>query len=95
MDFISRPPKAKGLDSIMVVVDRLSKYDHFIALSRPYEAKAVARLFLTEVVRLHGFPQVIISDRDPVFLNQFWSELFCRAGTKLKYSTLYHPQTDG
>ena len=95
MDFISGLPRAKGVDTIMVVVDRLSKYAHFLALSHPLTTKEVDKLFIKEIVHLHRFPKVIISDRDHIFLNRFWSELFHSAGTKLKYSTSYHPQTDG
>ena len=95
MDFIGGLPKAQGLDTILVVVDRLTKYSHFIALSHPYSAKEIAAIFVKEVVRLHGFPATIITDRDRVFMSIFWSEMFRQAGTKLKYSSAYHPQTDG
>lgn len=79
----------------MVVVDRLSKYAHFFPISHPYTAKSVAEVFLQEVVRLHGFPSSIVFYKDKVFLSHFWMELFNLAGTKLKYSSAYHPQSDG
>ncbi|XP_058786123.1 uncharacterized protein LOC131660807 [Vicia villosa] len=83
------------IDTIMVVVDRLTKYVHFLLVSHPYTAKYIAELFVKEVVRLHGFPSSIVSERDRVFLNSFWSELFKQARTKRKYSSAYHPQSDG
>jgi hypothetical protein len=80
MDFIGGLPKVKGKDSILVVVDRLSKGAHFMALSHPYTTRTVAAIFVNEIVKLHGFPASIISDRDRVFMSLFW-KLFSLAGT--------------
>ena len=95
MDFLGGLPKAKGLDTILVVVYKFTKYAHFLALSHPFTAKQVAELFIREVVRLHGFPQTIVTDQDRLFMSHFWIELFKGARTKLRFSTAYHPQTDG
>lgn len=95
MDFIIGMPKTQKCNTIMVVVDRLTKFAHFIPLSHPFTVKEVAEQFIAEVVKLHGFPKSIVSDRDRVFASQFWRELFTQSGTTLKYSSGYHPQTDG
>jgi len=78
-----------------VVYDRLSKSAHFIALSTSFTTSQLANRFPVELCRLHGIPKSIISDRDPLFLSNFLEELFHLQGTKLKFSTTYHPQTEG
>lgn len=95
MDFVEGLPKSNGKDSILVIVDKFTKYCHLIPLSHPYSAATVAQCVLDSVVKLHGVPTAIISDRDPVFVSKFWGELFNAMGTKIKLSTAYHPQTDG
>jgi hypothetical protein len=95
MDFIEALPKVHGKSVILTVVDRFSKAAHFIPLGHPYTATSVARAFFAEVVRLHGVPASIVSDRDPVFTSEFWRELFRLAGVKLHMSSAFHPQSDG
>ncbi|KAJ3685492.1 hypothetical protein LUZ61_014656 [Rhynchospora tenuis] len=95
MDFISGLPKSEGKEVVMVVVDRLTKYSHFISLSHPYTASTVAKVFIDQVYRLHGLPTSIVTDRDPVFTSNFWRAIMENLGIKLNMSTSYHPQTDG
>ncbi|XP_024156291.1 uncharacterized protein LOC112164308 [Rosa chinensis] len=95
MDFIDALPKSEGKTAIWVVVDKLTKYAHFIPLSHPYTAASLAKVFVQEVFKLHGMPDNIISDRDPIFLSTFWESFFKLQGTKLSKSSAYHPQSDG
>nr|GEV23537.1 hypothetical protein [Tanacetum cinerariifolium] len=96
LDFIIGLPRAQRQnDSIMVVVDRFLKMTHFIDCHTTYEAVQVANLYFKEVVRLYGIPRTMVSDRDVKFLSHFWITLWQKMGTKLKFSTSTHPQTDG
>lgn len=72
MDFIEGLPPSNGHTIIMVVVDRLLKYAHFIPMKHPFRAAVVAKVFVANVVRLHGVPKTIVSDRDKVFTSSFW-----------------------
>lgn len=95
MDFIIGLPPSEGFTVIFVIVDRLSKYAHFAPLKSDFNSKKVAEVFLSTVVKLHGFPNSIVSDRDKVFTSSFWQHLLKLSGFKLNLSTAYHPQSDG
>jgi hypothetical protein len=95
IDFIEALPRVNSKIVILTVVDRFSRYCHFIPLAHPYTAESVAQAFFAEVVRLHGVPQSIVSDCDLVFTSAFWTELMALTGTKLFRSSTFHPQTDG
>lgn len=95
IDFITGLPTVQGKSVIIVVVDRLSKFSHFGALKSSYTASSVADYFINSIIRLHGYPKSITSDRDKVFTSKFWKELNRLNGTKLNMSSAYHPQTDG
>jgi len=95
MDFIEGLPKSHGKEVIWVVVDRLSKYAHFVALSHPYSAKTMAQAYMDSIFRLHGLPKSIVSDRDTIFLSTFWQSLFTTLGVDFHLSSAYHPKSDG
>jgi hypothetical protein len=78
-----------------VVVDKLSKYAHFIPLRHPYTAAKVAEVFVDNIYKLHGMPLTLVSNRDPVFTSNFWQALFKATGTQLNMSSANHPETDG
>lgn len=79
----------------MVVVDKLTKYAHFVALSHPFTARTVALAFVDNIFKLHSLPEVLVSDRDPIFTSKLWKEMFRLVGTELAMSSSRHPQTDG
>ena len=96
LDFVTGLPRNQNLnDSIMVVVDKLSKTTHFIPVKIICKAANIADIFLKQIFRLHGIPKVIISDRDPKFTGNFWKSLFKGLNTTLNFSTSFHPQTYG
>ena len=96
LDFITGLPRNQNQnDSIMVVVDKLSKAAHFIPIKTTYKATNIADIFLKKIFRLHGVPKVIILDRDPKFTGNFWKSLFKVLNTTLNFSTSFHPQIDG
>ena len=95
MDFILGLPKTLTReDSIWVVVDRLTKSAHSIPVKVKDPMDELAKLYVQNIVRLHGVPSAIISDRDSRFTSRFWQSLQKEMGTKLKFSTTFHPQTD-
>ncbi|WVZ52573.1 hypothetical protein U9M48_003621 [Paspalum notatum var. saurae] len=96
MDFIVGLPRTqKGYNSIWVVVDHLTKVAHFIPVNITYSGARLAELYISRIVCLHGVPKKIISDRGSQFTSHFWEQLHDSLDTKLRFSTAYHPQTDG
>ncbi|GJT27403.1 putative reverse transcriptase domain-containing protein [Tanacetum coccineum] len=96
MDFITKLPKtSSGYDTIWVIVDRLTKYAHFLPMKKTDKMERLMRLYLKEVVSRHGVPISIIFNRDSRFTSHFWESLQKALGTRLDMSTTYHPQTDG
>ncbi|GJV22617.1 putative nucleotidyltransferase, ribonuclease H [Tanacetum coccineum] len=96
MDFITKLPRSKnGHDTIWVIVDRLTKSAHFMAIREDYSTERLARIYIDEIVTRHGVPVSIISDREGRFTSQCWQTMQNAFGTRLDMSTSYHPQTDG
>jgi transposase InsO family protein len=95
LDFVEGLPLSHGYNCILVVVDLFSKFGHFIAVKHPFTALSIAKIFMTNVYRLHGLPSALVSDRDRIFTSTLWRELFRLAGVSLRLSSAYHPQSDG
>ncbi|GJY41860.1 putative reverse transcriptase domain-containing protein [Tanacetum coccineum] len=96
MDFVTKLPRtSSGHDTIWVIVDHLTKSDHFLPMHEDYKTDRFARLYLNEIVARHGVPISIISDCDSHFTSRFWQSMQEALGTRLDMSTAYHPQTDG
>ncbi|GJZ49834.1 putative reverse transcriptase domain-containing protein [Tanacetum coccineum] len=96
MDFITKLPRtSSGHDKIWVIVDRMTKSAHFLAIREDYKMKKLTRIFINEIVARHGVPVSIISDRDSHFTSRSWQTLQKALGIRLDMSTAYHPQTDG
>ena len=96
MDFITGLPRTRsGYDSIWVVVDHLTKVAHFIPVKTTYTSAKLAKIYMNRIVFLHGIPKSIVSDRGTQFTSHFWRQMHESLGTRLEFSTAFHPQTDG
>ena len=95
MDFVEDLPSSHEFNTIVVVVDRFTKYAHFIPLKHPFTATGAAQAIFDMVVKLNAVPDSIGTDHDRIFLSSFWRELFKLLDTKLLNRTAYHPQTNG
>lgn len=94
LDFITCLPSSHGFSFILVIEEKFSKGVHLGALQSHFTAFKVASLFMNMVCKHHGFPRILVSNRDPIFINRFLRELFKICGTKLRMSTTYHPETN-
>ena len=96
MDFMTHLPRtSRKHDTVWVIVDRLTKSGHFLVVRMTFTHEEFCKLYIREIVHLHGVPIFIVSDRDPRFTTQFWKSFQRAMGTMLRMSTAFHPQTDG
>lgn len=92
MEFITELLKDNKKTVIMVVIDHLSKYAHFMALPHKFTTITIAQSFTTKIIKFHGTPHNIILDRDSIFMSNFWTELFHLKNTTLSHNSVYHLQ---
>ena len=96
LDFITDLPVTRGMkDSILIVIDKATRMVHLIPCKKSITAAEIAKLYWDQVVKLRGVPSILYSDRGTQFTSQFWKTLWGLTGTQLRYSTAYHPQTQG
>ncbi|PKA48705.1 hypothetical protein AXF42_Ash018522 [Apostasia shenzhenica] len=96
MDFVVGLPRSQQRHNVIwVIIDRLTKSAHFLPIKATDSTDKLAKIYVDQIVRLHGIPSAIVSDRDPKFTSRFWQKVHQAFGTKLKFSTAFHPQTDG
>ncbi len=101
MDFITKLPKStdpatgERYDSILIMVDKLTKYSHIIACKEKFTAEQLGYIVLDRLIRYHGIPKGLTSDRDKLFTSNYWKTLIPMLGTRLRMSTAYHPVTNG
>ncbi|GJP58293.1 hypothetical protein CLOP_g22999 [Closterium sp. NIES-67] len=93
--FMGLPAKDGCIDAVFIVIDKFTKMAHFAACKKSISAEETTRLFISIVVRLHRIPSAIISDRDTKFTSNFWRNLWEQFGTRLHFSSAYHPEIDG
>lgn len=92
MHFITGLPKSQGKDAVLAVIDRLSKYNHFIAIAHPFSAQSIAQIYFEHIFELQGMQTSIVCDRDPTFTSIFWHELFRLHRVAFNYSSAYRPR---
>jgi hypothetical protein len=95
MDFIEGLPLVGVAKCVLVIVDKITSFAHFIPLKHPYTTSLVAIVFLDPIYKLHGMPLSIVSVHDKFFASLFWKELFSLVGVQLRMSSAYHPQSNG
>jgi hypothetical protein len=96
IDFVTKLPRTvRQYDSIMVLVDKLTKASHFVHVKTMHTMANIVDIFMREITRLHGIPRAIVTDRDTKCTSNFWRSLFRGFGTNINFSTTYHPQSDG
>jgi hypothetical protein len=94
-DFVEGLPLSGNANAILVVVDKYSKFAHFVPLCHTFSAASVAKLFMNNIYKLHGLPKSIVSDRERIFTSKLWQLVFKMAGIQLRMSSSYHAQMDG